>query len=214
MRGTLAGGIILLSILLVWLEAAVVAVCGHMDFSQGEDLLWPRAMPADWPPQPHNVMYCDSRGLKGEWYRGLGPEPPNLHENPTLFRLVEMRVGWPIQTFQFERTLVMPDARGTIGWLMDDSPSAWSGGLPIPDWVPKPDEPLTAAPCIRRVPIRPLWAGLLLTTGLHALALAGLAVIPRWAIRRSRQIRGRCPKCGYDRRSLAVCPECGERHRA
>lgn len=213
MRGTVVACIILLSVLLVWLEAAVVAVWGHMDFSQGQALPWPQAVPPDWPPQPHSVMYCDSSGLAGEWYSAHGQEPSNGLLNPTLYRLVKMRVGWPIRTFQFERTLVLPDPRGTIGWMMDDPVSVWSGGLPVPYRVPKPDEALTEAPCIRRVPIRPCWTGFFVSTGLHALALAGLAAAPPWMVHRLRRLRGQCTICGYDLRGMSVCPECGTRQR-
>jgi hypothetical protein len=90
----------------------------------------------------------------------------------------------------------------------------WDGGLPIPDWVPKPVEPVTDAPSIRRIPIRPMWTRFALATCVHAAALAGLVLGPRWATRRARRVRGRCLRCGYDRHDLSICPECGDTTRA
>lgn len=180
-----------------------------MEFEEGKGLPWPREVPANWPKVPCDVMYCRCAGIKGEWYRGVGPEPIDSRAKGTLYRLVEMRVGWPIQAFQFERTLVMKDPRGTIGWIMDDPTSIWVGGIEVPRELAKPDEPATEAPCIRRIPVRPIWLGLLSATALHVVTIMGLIALPQRMMRWARQRNGCCQTCGYDMSNLAGCPECG-----
>lgn len=196
----------------VWSETALIATWAHFDFSESEESLpWPRSVPSSWPTQPVLMMRCEAHGISGEWFKAYGPEPPTLQANPTVYRLVELRIGWPLRTFQFERTLVLPDARGTIGWMMDEPESVWIGGLEVPDWMPGPDEPLPDAPQIRRIPVRPLWGGFAFAVTLHVIALLAIGLVPWWALRRLRAWRGRCMQCGYGPlpSADARCPECG-----
>lgn len=202
------------SVALVWAESAAMAVWVGFDFSDGSQRDWPRRPPAHWPDAPVRVMYCREPGLSGGWYTGYGPEPADARQNETLFRLVEMRVGWPLHTFEYERTLELPDARGTIGWMMDDPKSMWLSGLPIPEWIPKRDESLTEAPCIRRIPVRPLWGGLAVAVTCHSIVLYVISCIPWWVVRCIRRARGLCASCGYDSRGVRGCPECGDGRRA
>lgn len=61
-----------------------------------------------------------------------------------------------------------------------------------------------------RVPVRPIWPGLLANTVFYAGALFGVLVCLRvWRTRR-RRARGRCVACNYQLgEGISVCPECG-----
>ena len=65
------------------------------------------------------------------------------------------------------------------------------------------------------LPIRPIWPGLIVNTGLFGtawFALLGLLSLAAKALRHRRRIRrGHCPRCTYDLRSefSSGCPECG-----
>src|SRR5262249_38278223 len=66
----------------------------------------------------------------------------------------------------------------------------------------------------RRLPCRPIWSGLLVTTAVYTILWAPLLYLPavlRAGFRRVRRARGLCPRCGYSLAGLAgeVCPECG-----
>ena len=66
---------------------------------------------------------------------------------------------------------------------------------------------------IKILPLRPVWSGFALNTGLYALALLVLYCL-WWLSRRFiRNLRGRCLKCGYDLRGKLTsgCSECGWR---
>ncbi len=59
------------------------------------------------------------------------------------------------------------------------------------------------------LPLMPLWLGLVA----DAVAFAGVAVVMGagfWSVRRMVRSRRRCClSCGYDKKDIAVCPECG-----
>jgi len=154
-------------------------------------------------------MDCRMTMMNGEWFNGH-VDPNIVDVNPTLFRLVQIRVGWPLGCLAYERTLILQDARGTIEWVMDEPESPWRGGLAVPDWTPELSAPVNEAAFIRRIPIRPIWSGLLVNSALHAGLLGagvwGAGRLARWR----RRARGLCLRCGYDVRGLGRCPECGE----
>lgn len=78
-----------------------------------------------------------------------------------------------------------------------------------------------------KLPILPIWHGLVVNTVSYAAALWILLSIPLLLRRQIRRLRGRCPKCGYDLRGAPApgpapapgsapaperqsgCPECG-----
>lgn len=64
---------------------------------------------------------------------------------------------------------------------------------------------------LRVLPATPVWRGFILNTLYYAAITGGLFVVSRWAWRRVRRERGRCPACGYDLRGDldGGCPECG-----
>jgi len=64
---------------------------------------------------------------------------------------------------------------------------------------------------IKVLPLRPVWPGFALNTGLYASALLVLYSLWWLARRYNRKLRSRCLRCGYDLRGNLVngCSECG-----
>lgn len=63
-----------------------------------------------------------------------------------------------------------------------------------------------------RLPVQPVWSGLLGNTLLAGLAWWVVLLAPGVARRGLRRVRGRCVGCGYSREGLGegqACPECG-----
>lgn len=60
-----------------------------------------------------------------------------------------------------------------------------------------------------RVPVQPLWAGLLVNTVVFAVPAFCVVWGVAWCRRRGRVKRGECLQCGYPRVGGARCPECG-----
>lgn len=63
------------------------------------------------------------------------------------------------------------------------------------------------------IPLRPIWAGLLVNSFVFGFGLWTLSRIPGVLRRRQRRRNGRCQNCGYDRIGLtrqSPCPECGQ----
>jgi hypothetical protein len=134
--------------------------------------------------------------------RDAGPRRDTARSAPSFFRQVPsspddrqvelFRAGWPLSCVEGRRT--------TLG-----SQRSARGLLAVPL------ERIGAKP-MRRVPLLPVWEGLLANTAFFA-ALFWLAVPGQIALRRGlRRRRGRCPGCGYDvaHADHASCPECGE----
>lgn len=73
------------------------------------------------------------------------------------------------------------------------------------------DKDNSGSPRVRRLPLRPIWSGLLLDTSVFGACWFGVLFAPGSVRRWRRRCRGRCPRCGYDlRHDLASgCPECG-----
>jgi hypothetical protein len=84
---------------------------------------------------------------------------------------------------------------------MDGTPSrVWREGIPT--------VPIGALSF--KLPLRPIWPGLLANTFFYAAIMLGVLVgLRAWRTRR-RLARGRCVACGYELgEGVAVCPECG-----
>ncbi|MCC6678090.1 MAG: hypothetical protein IT436_13195 [Phycisphaerales bacterium] len=114
-------------------------------------------------------------------------------------RYVECRFGWPAPS---------------LGWHQVEQAGvvvkrSWSISLPGLGPITRP---LLAGP--RRLPLEPVWHGLLFNTAVYAAVLGalevGLSSIGA-AQRRSRRERGYCPVCAYDLHGdfRSGCPECG-----
>ena len=63
-----------------------------------------------------------------------------------------------------------------------------------------------------RVPIGPIWLGLVVDSALYSGIWYGLIFAPGAIRRRNRRLSNHCIRCNYDRAGLnaaLVCPECG-----
>jgi hypothetical protein len=101
--------------------------------------------------------------------------------------------GWPVPCLQ---------------WATDDDtkPGPILRGLPVP--LPHREWPE------RRLPLKPLWAGLAVDVAVWTIAAM---VLVTWFgfVRANRRIRrGLCPWCAYPASGTAVCPECGRAAKA
>jgi hypothetical protein len=97
-------------------------------------------------------------------------------------------------------------------WIEPSTDSKLRDGLEAPEWLEPRDGMSWDTTLARkaRLPTRVLVLGFiantLLATGGLIGAVAGLGL----ARRRLRRAKGRCVRCGYDRRGLVgACPECG-----
>jgi len=131
--------------------------------------------------------------------RGMGGErrhvePPRwVGAFPDSDYTESVAVGLPLRAMAMRRAVVAQPAG--LQLIVDGAFVWWRDGWPQP------------------LPTQVLPLGFALDTLLAAGVVLGVVEGVRFARRRSRQRRGRCPKCGYDRRGLAshaaACPECG-----
>jgi hypothetical protein len=108
--------------------------------------------------------------------------------------------GWPCLGLMSWRTGQVEDL--PEGFFVQDV-HHW--GIPLRD-----RRPGDFAPPV--LPMRPLWPGFAINTLFAAGVLLGVFEGAAFTRQRLRVYRSRCPRCNYDRRSLAdgtACPECG-----
>jgi hypothetical protein len=104
--------------------------------------------------------------------------------------------GWPARCFRSVRV-----------WKCEagDFESTGELNLSTPNWLANTpyNTPL-------RLPISPIWSGILINITTFSAAWATLTLVP-FAVRRSlRKKHFQCQKCGYDMRGGgSLCPECG-----
>ena len=115
------------------------------------------------------------------------------------------RFGWPFRSVYHDSLATVPSSDPQ---LLDDYFAAARPamgihlGIKAPDWWPK-------AQGVHRLPLVPIWPGLLANTAIFAAAWFTPGFVWRTARTRRRQRRHQCVTCGYDKASLTVCPECG-----
>lgn len=124
-------------------------------------------------------------------------KPPSTQALDTYVGYVEDGRGWPLicLTSSIDATLVNPGP----GWTY--RATSWGIRLPStqgPDRMP------------RSLPLRPLWAGLLLDTAFYGTMIWFLVRGPFRVRRWYWERQGRCGRCGYPAGSSAQCSECGE----
>ena len=131
---------------------------------------------------------------------------PYSDERFSYETLEDFRAGWPAHSLAHSTHGVQHSSHGpaTLG-----SPKAsYYDGLAL--WT----DPASSGHNLDRfaLPLLPLWPGFLMNTLFYALLLFVAWRTPIFVRRTLRRRRGRCIRCGYDRRGLdphAACPECG-----
>jgi hypothetical protein len=101
------------------------------------------------------------------------------------------------------------DARGWPAlalWCQLDHESNWSaqGGIML-----TPDRPRREPESVRVLPWRPIWAGFAFNTTFYASLVLAMFLTSRFVTSRRRLGAHQCPRCGYAKHDLRVCPECG-----
>ena len=153
---------------------------------------WPRKVPMNWPA-PRGLFASSSLG-HSVVFAHCDLQPAEQIEDPIRFYIQGLeQYGWPLRAIESE----IRSIQGTI------ERSADAGA--VADFIDFGKYPG------RRVPLRPIWSGVVVNTISHAAILWLFSPGP-FALRRFvRRKRGLCVKCSYDLRgnSGAGCPECG-----
>jgi hypothetical protein len=153
---------------------------------------WPFEVPKDWPARGQPDWYAAAPGVSIEQW---SLRTTVLHEAAWV------KAGWPsralgasrgrrvsltpFEELYFERGLLNPSSsdpfrRSDFEWLM------------------RP-----------RFALHILWPGFLVDTAFWGGAAFLVWSVPGFVRRGVRRRRGRCVRCGYELKGLAVCPECG-----
>ena len=164
-------------------------------------LRYPRSVPSDWP-EP--FLSQRSRSF-GSSFLGAAAhvEPGEItkYDHTNAVGQSVFQYGWPLRTLEYEARLYMlhppppPPAPHPIHFVGD------AGQVPS-SLVPSEHR-------LRRLPLRPIWTGLVVNTLVYAATLWLLIAAPvvlRSFLRRRRCL---CPSCGYPAGASRVCTECG-----
>lgn len=130
---------------------------------------------------------------------------------PSYASIDRSRFGWPFRSI-YHDTLAVAAMSGTVPTpdrqIQDEYFAAVAAemgvraGIKAPDWWPK-------ARGVHRLPLIPIWPGLLANTAIFAAAWFTPGFVWRTARTHRRRQQGRCLACGYDTATLPACPECG-----
>lgn len=136
-------------------------------------------------------VFTTRTGFGWERKRFIASRSADPTGSPSVVR--QMRCGWPF--------LCMEGREFQIDGAESEHRLA-----PVPNW------PKVNRDGLDRVPLQPIWSGLLLNA--LVLGIPAHIYFGWFAIRRGvRRYRGLCLKCGYDLRGAsianAMCPECG-----
>jgi hypothetical protein len=133
-------------------------------------------------------------------YRGRGLRTErSVTFGTTLEDVLECRAGLPLLAVAGRSRHLSNTKRGFV--IPTFAQPGDSNGIPLPL---KPLKPVAEF-----VPILPLWPGFLVDTAFWGGAAFLVWSVPGLVRRGMRRRRGRCVRCGYELKDLAVCPECG-----
>jgi hypothetical protein len=153
---------------------------------------WPNwlAIPSSWP-SPRNVYVRSAAGMSVRSLHFFDRYGETRMRTRRRFDVHVHDLGWP--------SLAMRYAIASASERPAVHISPLNGGLPVP---------ARSAPW-RRLPLRMIPTGFAVDTAFWGGAAVLVWSVPGFVRRGVRRRRGRCVRCGYELKGLAVCPECG-----
>jgi hypothetical protein len=115
------------------------------------------------------------------------------------FRIAQWHLGWPMRSLRAEIwSEIEIDQAGVMTFRFEGHPppSVWHDGIDTDRGI-------------LRLPIRPVFPGIIVNSILYAVILGLLSTAPFATRRMLRRRRGQCAKCAYPVGTSPVCTECG-----
>ena len=173
--------------------------------------VWRAQMRLGWPTEPYLRSKASAFGYTYEAMSGRTDFPVNASASsssgaPTAWLkgiFKGWRVGWPMPCL--ERHAWLAFGRNV------PSDYVFSPGLEERGLMILPENGLLSKLRQRRLPIAPIWTGLIFNTVFFAAILWLLVRGPFWVRRYFRIKRGLCPACGYPAGTSNACTECGRK---
>jgi hypothetical protein len=154
-----------------------------------------------------------------KFVRGTVAVPTELEEEMarqprTAWGVALDRRGWPLAAFEcmFVGTTATDSPQVYVvvdGVRIEAPPQKMRGGMIMPGGS------IESLADIRALPVRPVWKGLVVNTGIAIVAwyvvLSGVSMVVGGVKSALRKPAGHCPKCDYDLKGNldGGCPECG-----
>ena len=195
-----------LALLSAW-TAVLMAEWPRMDAVSGPvgaESTWSVGVPAEWP-QPTTEVIRTSFGCRIHTQIGV--------KHGRTYRLDQHDAGWPFRCLRMysgslSTTLVYPVRRSHRSSAAVPNDLWWSRGVPLPSFA------VQQSGRWKRLPLKPIPAGLVANVAIFALTMGGLTYCSKSLRRRWGRNAMVCEACGYSREGLGqspVCPECGAR---
>lgn len=159
---------------------------------------WPIAPPSTWPREWGRRLRISTQfGIEIESF-----SKTRYSEYGDSVSMAVLRCGWPMRSLK----------RGSFGGSTDvesaeDSEvSRWfREGVELPARAKR----LITYPVSWWLPVRPIWGGFVVNTGVFGGGVGAVWGLCAAARRGRRRLAGRCVTCGYELAGLSRCPECG-----
>lgn len=187
----LVGGAVNLAVAWVCIYTADWVSMGVAD--EAVDTRWPLKVPAHWA-RPHSTLRGRTTGVS--LFRQCSVDGAS---NCRYFDLDLYEVGWPMRSWRYVH----------FGEYTVNPITPYTAGHPTSVMVVG----VGFGHGWKRLPIMPMWPGIVVNTTMFATGAAPILLVPGWVIRWRRRRRGLCVGCGYPRSSeeREMCPECGRK---